>query len=328
VRRASLIAVLLALPVAFTIHDLATGRGLADLGNATLDGLGNGAIWALIALGYTLVYAIDELINFAHGDLFMVGSFVSFSLYGTLGLTIATGPLGLIAGLAITLALAMVACATLNVLIERVGYKPLRAAPRLARLIVAVGFSFILRNVGFIGLGAFPRGIPDLVQTSHPLATVGGLQITNGDVLTVAVAAPLIVAVVRFMSATRLGRAIRATSQDPQAARLMGINVDTTVSATFLLAGLLAGAAGLVYGLYETSLWYFQGFEAGLIGFTAAVMGGLGNLWGAVLGGVAIGVLQQISDSRIGADWTPAIVFAYLIGVMVFAPRGLLSDPA
>ena len=326
-RRIALPVVLLALPVAFAVHDLAAGRGLASLGNAIIGGLANGAIWAMIALGYTLVYAIIELINFAHGDLFMVGSFVSFSLYGTLGLTITTGPFGLIAGLLVILAITMLACATLHVMIERVGYRPLRTAPRLARLIVAVGFSFILQNVGFLGLGAFPRGIPDLIQTSHPLVSLAGLSITNGDFLTVGVAVPLIAALVRFMTVTRVGRAIRASAQDPLAARLMGINVDTTISATFLLAGLLAGAAGLIYGLYETSLWYFQGFEAGLIGFTAAVMGGLGNLYGAVLGGVVIGVLQQLSDSRIGADWTPAVVFAYLIGVMVFAPQGLLGDP-
>jgi branched-chain amino acid transport system permease protein len=129
-----------------------------------------------------------------------------------------------------------------------------------------------------------------------------------------------------FINHSRLGKAMRATAQDPEAARLMGINVDTTISLTFLLGGLLAGAGGLIYALYQTNLWYFQGFQAGLIAFTAAVMGGIGNLQGAVLGGFIIGIISQISDNRIGNDWTPVVVFTYLILIMVFRPRGLLGE--
>jgi branched-chain amino acid transport system permease protein len=137
---------------------------------------------------------------------------------------------------------------------------------------------------------------------------------------------PLLLVMTSFIGRSRLGRAMRATAQDPEAARLMGINVDTTISLTFLIGGMLAGAAGIVYALYETNVWYFQGFEAGLIAFTAAVMGGIGNVRGAVLGGIIIGCIQQLSDSRLGPQWTPAVVFGYLILVMVLRPRGLLGE--
>ena len=137
---------------------------------------------------------------------------------------------------------------------------------------------------------------------------------------------PLVLLLTTFVSQTRFGKAMRATAQDPEAARLMGINVDTTISATFLLGGIMAGAAGLIYALYQTTIWFFQGFQAGLIAFTAAVMGGIGNLQGAVVGGFIIGIIQQISDTRIGGQWTPAIVFAYLVLIMVFRPQGLLGE--
>ena len=137
---------------------------------------------------------------------------------------------------------------------------------------------------------------------------------------------PLVLLMVAFISTTRLGKAMRATAQDPDAARLMGINVDTTISATFLIGGMLAGAAGLIYALYQTTIWFFQGFQNGLLAFTAAVMGGIGNIKGAVLGGLIIGCIQQISDNRIGPEWTAAVVFAYLILIMVFRPQGLLGE--
>jgi len=321
-----LIAVLAAMPVYYGISDLANGDSLARLGTNLFEGLSNGAIWALIALGYTLVYGIIELINFAHGDLFMLGSFISYGFFGTIGLTLATGTLGLVLGLVVTMLLAMVACGTLNVMIERVAYRPLRNAPKLAPLITAVGFSFILQNVGLLWLGGSQQGVTDLLDSQNELFNVLGIPVTNADVLALGVTTPLVIALTTFVSRSRLGKAMRATAQDPEAARLMGINVDTTISLTFLLSGLLAGAAGLVYALYETGIRYDQGFRAGLIAFTAAVMGGIGNLQGAVLGGLIIGGIQQISDNRIGGQWTPAIVFAYLVLIMVFRPQGLLGE--
>jgi branched-chain amino acid transport system permease protein len=321
-----LVIVLLVLPVVFAIDDLTTRGDLTRLGNNFVDGISNGAIWALIALGYTLVYGIIELINFAHGDLFMIGSFVSFGVWELIGLTLVTGTFGVIAGLVFTLVVAMLACASINVMIERVAYRPLRNAPKLAPLITAVGFSFILQNVGLLWLGGTPRSIPDLISSQEELFSIGGVSVSNGDLLAIVATIPLVLLATTFVAKTRFGKAMRATAQDPEAARLMGINVDTTISMTFLLGGLLAGAAGLIYALYQTTIWFFQGFTAGLIAFTAAVMGGIGNLRGAVLGGFIIGFIQQLSDNRIGAEWTAAVVFAYLVLIMVFKPQGLLGE--
>jgi branched-chain amino acid transport system permease protein len=326
VSKYGLIALLLAMPVAFGISDVVSAGNLTRLGNNFVAGLSNGAIWALVAIGYTLVYGIVELINFAHGEVFMIGSFSTAGFAGTIGLTAATGTIGLIVGLMATLIIGMLASGMLNVMIERVAYRPLRSAPKLAPLISAVGFSFILQNVGLLWRGGSPQGITDLINSQHDLFTIGGVEVTNGDVLAVAVTIPLLIAMTAFIARSRLGRAMRATAQDPEAARLMGINVDTTISLTFLLGGMLAGAAGLIYALYQTTIWYFQGFTAGLVAFTAAVMGGIGNVRGAVLGGLIIGFIQQISDNRIGTEWTPVVVFGYLVLIMVFKPSGLLGE--
>lgn len=326
VSRYGLIAILLILPVAYGIQDLQTDGDLSRLATNVKDGLSNGAIWALIAVGYTLVYGIIELINFAHGDLFMIGSFVAYAMIGTIGLTVTTGWGSLVFGLLLILVICMVGCGTLNTMIERVAYRPLRNAPKLAPLITAVGFSFILQNVGLLWLGGSHKGVPDLIDSQTRYATILGVPVTHGDILALVVTVPLFFLLINFIGRSRMGRAMRATAQDPQAARLMGINVDTTISFTFLLGGLMAGAAGLIYALYQTDVWFFSGFTAGLIAFTAAVMGGIGNIKGAILGGLLIGMIQQISDNRIGTEWTPAIVFGYLVLVLVFRPQGLLGE--
>jgi branched-chain amino acid transport system permease protein len=330
---------LAALPVYFGVHDLTHGyqaiaahgatvrrHDLTQLGFNFVEGISNGSIWALIAMGYTLVYGIIELINFAHGDVFMIGSFTAVGIWGSIGIGLTTGTLGVIGGLLITLIISMFVCGSLNVLIERVAYKPLRNAPKLAPLITAVGFSFILQNVGLLWRGGSPEGVSDLLRENDTVFQISAVVVHRADLLAIGIAAPLVIALTWFINRTRPGRAMRATAQDPEAARLMGINVNNTISLTFLLGGMLAGAAGLTYALYETTVWYFQGFEAGLIAFTAAVMGGIGNVRGAVLGGLLIGCIQQMSDSRLGPQWTPAVVFGYLILVMVLRPRGLLGE--
>lgn len=339
VGRWGLIVALIALPAYYGIHDLTHGyeagfraghvvvrHDLTQLGFNLVEGLSNGAIWAMIAMGYTLVYGIIELINFAHGDVFMIGSLTAAGLWGSLGLGLATGPVGLIAGLVLTLLVSMAVCGALNVLIERVAYRPLRNAPKLAPLITAVGFSFILQNVGLLWRGSSPVGVTDLINENGTAFQISGVIVHHADVLALGVMIPLVLGLTWFIGRTRPGRAMRAAAQDPEAARLMGINVDNTISLTFLIGGMLAGAAGLVYALYETTVWYFQGFEAGLIAFTAAVMGGIGNVRGAVLGGLIIGCIQELSDSRLGPQWTEAVVFGYLIMVMVLRPRGLLGE--
>jgi branched-chain amino acid transport system permease protein len=321
------LAVALLLPIViYGINDLRDDGNLTRLGNNLVDGFSNGAIIVLIALGYTLVYGIIELINFAHGDVFMLGVLTSVGLYGTIGLSESTGGVGLILGLFVTLVVAMVVCAVINVMIERVAYRPLRNAPKLAPLITAVGFSFILQNVGILWIGSSPGSVPDLLNSQHELFNVFGLSVSNGDLLAVAVTLPLVFLLTTFVANSRLGKAMRATAQDPDAARLMGINVDTTISLTFLLGGLMAGAAGLINALYQTREYYQDGFQAGLFAFTAAVMGGIGNLKGAVVGGFIIGMISQIGDNRIGNEWQTAIVFAFLIIVMVFRPQGLFGE--
>jgi branched-chain amino acid transport system permease protein len=338
--RWGLVVALAALPIYYTIRDLTHGyqagvlhghavihHDLSNIGNNIVLGLADGAIWALIAIGYTLVYGIIELINFAHGDVFMIGSFTAVGFAATIGLGLGSSVVALIFGLIATLIVCMVVCGSLNVLIERVAYRPLRNAPKLAPLITAVGISFILQQVGLLWKGGGVQSVDDLIQQNDTVFNISGIGIQRGYLLAIGAMIPLVIALAWFITSTRMGKAMRATAQDPEAARLMGINVDRTISLTFLLGGMLAGAAGLVYELYQTNIVYNQGFEAGLIAFTAAVMGGIGNVRGAVLGGLIIGVIQAIADSRMsGGEWTEAVVFAYLIIIMVLRPRGLLGE--
>jgi len=333
--RYGLIIVLLFLPVWYAVEDLRDDGNLVGIANNLFAGLSNGSIIALIAIGYTLVYGIIELINFAHGDVFMIGSFTAQQIWsGILGVGLATATFGVVGGVLAALIGTMLVCGTMNVMIEKVAYKPLRNAPKLAPLITAVGMSFILQNVGLLWLGGSPRSVDDIIDGRKDVATIFGVVIERADILAFAVTIPLVVLMVAFITKTRLGKAMRATAQDPEAARLMGINVDTTISATFFIGGLMAGAAGLIFALYQTTIWFFQGFNNGLLAFTAAVMGGIGNLKGAVLGGLIIGCIQQIVDSRQelpfvgvgGPSWTPAVVFVYLILIMVFRPQGLFGE--
>jgi branched-chain amino acid transport system permease protein len=295
--------------------------------NNIVDGLSIGAIWALIALGYTLVYGIIELINFAHGEVFMIGSFVSVSLYATLGMTTSTSVPLLILGLIAVLIISMIASGSLNVMIERVAYRPLRNAPKLAPLITAIGMSFILQNVGLLWRGS-PDSPPDLIHSQQQVLDLGGVTFVRSDFFAWIVTIPLLITLLWFVGQTKYGKAMRATAQDPDAARLMGINVDRTIALTFLSGGLLAGAAGLIYALYNGTIQFNQGFTAGLIAFTAAVMGGIGNLKGAVVGGLIIGIIQQTVESRVtnGSAWAPVAVFGILILVMVFRPQGLFGE--
>jgi branched-chain amino acid transport system permease protein len=301
-----------------------------------LIGAANGAIVALIALGYTLVYGIIELINFAHGDVFMIGTMVALSI--TTWAASAAGvrqafmlPGHIVAILIPVMIIAsMVACAALNVGIERIAYRRLRNAPRLAPLISAIGMSFILVNVGLVWKGASQLNFPDLVPRVEIFTDLLGINtlilFTIKDLMVIALALPLMLALNLFVQRTRLGKAMRATAQDRETAALMGIDINLTIALTFLIGGALAGAAGAIYGLYNNSAWYFQGFRGGLYAFTAAVMGGVGNLRGAFLGGMLIGVVAAISDRVLQAQWTPAIVFGLLVVILIFRPTGLLGE--
>ena len=288
-------------------------------------GLAQGAIFALVALGYTMVYGIIELINFAHGDVFTLGAFVSLALMPVFGLNE-----GKISGAALILPLlglfvvTMLICALVNVGIERVAYRPLRHAPRLAPLITAIGMSALLEGVMNVWRGPFNLHYPDFLP-SDQLPLGGGVTIAAKAVMVIVVAVVLMVSLTLFVNRSKLGKAMRATAQDRDAAQLMGIDINRTISATFFIGAALAGAAGIIYGLYYNSVQAFDGFQYGLYAFTAAVFGGIGNIPGAALGGILIGVIYSISDGYFTVSWTQVLVFGILIFVLVFRPTGLLG---
>lgn len=291
-------------------------------------GLSNGLIIALIAIGYTLVYGILELINFAHGDVFMLGTaFTYFALefiVDGLGQD-PSGPTALILTF-VALPIIMLGTAVINASIERVAYRPLRNAPRLAPLISAIGMSFVLLNVGLIILGPSQRAVQP-VMPKETLIAIGDSRLLGTEHLIVAgVTIPLLLLLRWFVSSTRQGKAMRATAQDREASGLMGIDVNRTISLTFLIAGALAGAAGLVVALYYGQTNFNFGFQFGLLSFTAAVIGGIGNLTGAAFGGIVIGLILALSDRFLEAKWTSVIVFSILILVLIFRPTGLLAE--
>jgi branched-chain amino acid transport system permease protein len=295
----------------------------------TAIGMTNGCVYALVALGYTLVYGILELINFAHGDVFMLGGMFSVT-FATSLFGLHTGQGWVIVPIVIaTLILAMLACGAINAAIEFVAYRPLRSAPRLAPLITAIGMSFIIETIGLAWKGPEYVQMPGVLPQSD-MFHIGGFDYEWDKFITLLITVPVLLALLWLIQKTRQGKAMRATAQDMDASAMMGINVNRTISFTFMIAGGLAGAAGLVYSLYFTSVRYDQGFQLGLIAFTAAVLGGIGNLPGAVLGATLIGLLQGwnegLSWHAPGSDWTESIVFSILILILVFRPAGLLGE--
>jgi len=292
-----------------------------------LIGLTLGCIYALVALGYTLVYGILELINFAHGDVFMLGGMISISIAASFGLK--AGAADLWPLVIVVLLLSMIACGTINAAIEFIAYRPLRGAPRLAPLITAIGMSFIIEDVGLVWKGPNYINFPDVLPTSN-IFSVGGVAVSWTTPIALLITVPVLLALLYLVQETRQGKAMRATAQDMEASAIMGINVNRTISFTFVLAGSLAGAAGLVYSLTETTVRFDQGFQLGLIAFTSAVLGGIGNLPGAVLGAILIGLIQAFNEglswNAPGSDWTQSIVFSILILILVFRPEGLLGE--
>jgi branched-chain amino acid transport system permease protein len=296
----------------------------------TINGLTRGAVFALIALGYTMVYGIVELINFAHGDVFMLGLFISLAWFSLLGISSTLGVWQLVTLLPLVFVLTMLSTALLNVSIDRVAYRPLRRSTRLAPLITAIGVSFMLENLALVWKGPAPIAYPDVLPSVDILREWFGVDsaifITTKDILVVGATIPLMIALNYFVTRTRWGKAMRATAQDRETAQAMGIDVERTILVTFFVGGALAGAAGLIQGLYYNIGMWWMGYQAGLRAFTAAVLGGIGNMPGAALGGLVIGFLSAWSDQYISARWTNAIVFSILIVVLVFRPQGLLGD--
>jgi branched-chain amino acid transport system permease protein len=334
VRRPNLTAVLGAVLVALVlvwllVNFIKTPEAFVSL--LTI-GITNGAVYGLIAIGYSLVYGILELINFAHGDVFMLGGMMTATLVASLALASGDAWYVLWGGVLLSLFVAMAFCATLNVSIERVAYRRLRNAPRIAPLITAIGMSFILQNVGLVWKGARPVSVPDILPNGvvFTIPIGDGVPYTWKRLIVLLITFPVLLALIYLVQRTRQGKAMRATAQDQDAAAMMGINVNRTISFTFALAGALAGAAGVLYALYFTNLSYLTGFRVGLIAFTAAVFGGIGNLPGAVLGAGLIGIIESFVNGLTwhspGSDWTEAVIFGILILILVFRPEGLLGE--
>jgi branched-chain amino acid transport system permease protein len=300
----------------------------AEFYNLFLIGLTNGAVYGLVALGYSLVYGILELINFAHGDVFMLGGMLTASMVGWFGLAGASG-FGLWLGIVGMLLLSMLFCASLNTGIEIVAYRRLRNAPRLAPLITAIGMSYVLQTVGLIWNGPRGASLPSILPTGT-VFTLWGVAYTWDKFIVILFTVPVLAGLVFLVQRTRQGKAMRATAQDRDAAAMMGIDVNRTISFTFFLAGALAGAGSLLFALYATSVKFDLGFRLGLIAFTAAVLGGIGNLPGAVLGAIVIGLVESFNNGfdkfSPGSDWTQSIIFSVLIVILVFRPEGLLGE--
>ena len=310
------------------------GKNLADepsqFFRVFLIGLTLGAVYALVALGYSLVYGILELINFAHGDVFMLAGMISTTMLVSVFDLHEHESLGkLIPSVLGMLAVAMVACGLINATVEKIAYRPLRGASRLAPLITAIAASFILQNVGLAWKGERPVQSPNTLPAGH-LFEIGGVAVTWRQLIVLFITVPVLAGLVWLVQSTRQGKAMRATAQDKDAAAMMGINVNRTISFTFLIAGGLAGAAGVIYTLYVTSVKFDTGFQLGLIAFTAAVLGGIGNLPGAVVGALVIGLIQAFNEGLAwhapGASWTQSIVFSILILILVFRPEGILGE--
>ena len=326
----AVVAVVLYLLVLWMALALLGGRtiekALPEALQQTVNALSIGAIYALIALGYTMVYGIIELINFAHGDIFMLGAFMSVVFVG--GITghndAVTDILPLVLLVVGALLFSMPIIGLLNVGIERLVYRPLRNAPRLAPLITAVGVSFILQNVALTIAGSGDRKAPQIFPLDWQIP-FGGAQISVLSIFIFALSMVLMLTLQAFVRRTRLGRAMRATAQDREASALMGVDANQTIALTFLIGGVLAAAAGVVWGLRFGYVRFDLGFNSGLKAFTAAVLGGIGNITGAVIGGFIIGFIENFSAALGYARWSEFLVFMVLTFVLLFKPTGILG---
>jgi branched-chain amino acid transport system permease protein len=298
---------------------------LNQLPQQLVNGLTLGAVYALIALGYSMVYGILQLLNFAHGDVYMIGAFVGYGV-----LTALAPRSGLLAPawaiIVIMLLAAMLVCGLLGVVIEWFAYRPLRGAPRIAPLISALGVSFFLQNAVLLTLSANYRTIRTEVLLPPSLGLdIGSARLSAVRLLVVVGAVVLMVALNTLVRRTRLGRAMRAVAIDRDAAAMMGVEGDRVIVSTFFIGSALAGAAGVLVGLAFTQVWHFMGFTAGLKGFTAAVVGGIGNIPGAMLGGLLLGLTESLAVGFISPTYKDLIAFVVLILVLLVRPAGLLG---
>ena len=279
-----------------------------------INGISIGAVYAIIALGYTMVYGIAKMLNFAHGDVIMVGAYASYCV---------TSYLGLPAVVSIIIAVAV--CTLLGIVIEGLAYKPLRGTPSLAVLITAIGVSYFLQNAAQLIFGSAPKNFKSIV-TMQPLSLFGGgLTITGEVLVTIVVCVAIMVGLTLFTSKTRMGKAMRAVSEDRAAAQLMGINVNQTISITFAIGSALAAVAGVLLCSTVPTLMPTTGAMPGIRAFTAAVFGGIGSIPGAMLGGILLGIIETFSKAYISTQFSDAIVFSVLIIILLVKPAGLLG---
>lgn len=293
-----------------------------------INGLGQGSIYALIALGYTMVFGVLRFINFAHGDVYMLGAFAGFYFGPRMLRWFSAGPS--YPGALAVLLMAMVLCAAIGIAIEWLCYRPLRDRPRLTVLITAIGVSLFLENGGQFAFGADPKSFPEIIadraiEIPEAWGSVSGLTITISQVLVVAVTLVLLLVLSHIVLRTKMGMAMRALSFNPTAAQLMGININVVIAFTFGLGSALAGAAGILTSIQQPSIDPLMGVNAGLKAFVAAVLGGIGNLPGAALGGVLIGLIEALVVGYVSPTYRDAIVFAVLILILIFKPTGLLG---
>ena len=315
------VALLAAYPALLILRGAA--RAPAGFLKNALEGVSLGGVYALIALGYTMVYGVLGLINFAHSDVFMVGAYVGVFAGAALGVTSSyAGPSSPGATLA-SIAAAMAACALLGMVIERLAYRPIRKAPKLTPLVTAIGVSMLLQNVSMLAFTATPRGFPPLLRATN--VGVGGVEVTSVKLIDLGAALALMVALTFLVRRTRVGRAMRAISTNLEAARLMGVPTDRIIAITFGLGSTLAGAGGILFGLDQPRVDPFIGVQPGLKAFVAAVLGGIGNIPGAMLGGLLIGVVEQLAAAYLSSSFAPAIVFSILVVVLLVRPQGLLG---
>ncbi len=300
----------------------AVERPTAFLTNV-VEGVSHGGIYALIALGYTMVYGVLGLINFAHSDVFMIGAYVGIFTAAFFGL-VATSSHGASPGVAAAVFVAaMVACAALGMVIERLAYRPVRHAPKLTPLVTAIGVSMLLQNVAILVFKATPRGFPPVVRKVS--VALGPVTVANVKLINLAVAVVLMIGLTLLVQRTRVGRAMRALSVNIDAARLMGVNTNRIIAVTFGLGSALAGAGGVLFGIDEPSITPLTGVQLGLKAFVAAVLGGIGNIPGAMLGGLLIGLVEQLAGAYLSSSFAPAIVFSILVVVLLVRPQGLLG---
>ena len=288
------------------------------------NGLTIGAIYALIALGYTMVYGVIQLINFAHGEVFMVGAYLALTVLLVVGTNAAVAgplPVGLILLCAIA---AMLGCGLLGAGMERIAYRPLRDAPRLAALITAIGVSFFLQNAVMLLYGATDQHFPALIPSIR--WDLGGTTITLLQVIIWISSGALMVALQALVMFTKLGRAMRATAQDPKACWLLGIPVQQIIAVTFVIGSCLAAIGGMLFGLYYNTINFHDGYLTGLKAFTAAVLGGIGNIPGAMIGGLVLGMLEGLGAGYLSAQWKNVFAFVVLVGLLLFKPTGLLGE--